>query len=244
MSAFGQTGTRSPAPSAAPVSEPSSTEQATGNGTEQGQEQTQTQDGFWGRFPTVPEDQREALEPHLKSVQAYVTRLEQTYKAPFQGYTPQQVQGLAKFAQAFDSNPLGSFVAIAADLQKRGVIHEDLDIRALAAVIQGQEPPDDEEVAPVAPVATQTEGNDPWADAPPWAQEMRSWRQEQEQQQQEQQRAQQEQREDAVLNSQVTSIKATLKAENWPKEYLENPDLEKDLIARFIVHGGSRERKE
>lgn len=234
MSAIGQTGTVAATPSATPEGAPTSTGQAP-QPTEQGQQQN---NGFWGRFPTVPEEQRAALEPHLKSVQAYVTRLEQSM-APFKGYTPQQAQGLANFAKAFDANPLQVFVAIAQDLQTKGVIHADLDLDALRAVIQGQEytPVDDEPTSPGP-----GNGADPWADAPPWAHEMRSWKEAQEQQTQEQQRAVQEQREDAVLDSQIATIKGKLKADGWPKEYLDNPGLEKDLIARFLVHQGSSER--
>jgi hypothetical protein len=132
MSAIGQP-SNTPAPSGQPATPPPSTGQAAPTPQEQGQQTQQRESGFWGRFPTVPEDQRAALEPHLKQVQGYVTRLEQTYVAPFKGYTPQQVQGLAQFAKAFDTNPLQTFLGIAAQLQQAGTIHEDLDLEALAA---------------------------------------------------------------------------------------------------------------
>lgn len=240
MSAFGQTGTQPATPSGDTSATPPSTGQATTDTPEQGRQPTQRQDGFWGRFPTVPEDQREALEPHLKSVQAYVTRLEQA-TSPIRelGYTPQQVQGLATFAKSFDSNPLGTFLTMAQQLQASGVIHEDLDLRALAAVIQGQDLPE-EESTEGQPLDVPAE--DPWAEAPPWAQELRAKQQQEEQQRQEQARAQQEAREDAVLNGSIQTIKSALEADKWPAEYLNNKELEKDLIARFIVHGGSHER--
>lgn len=238
MSATGQNPT---APSGTPETPPPSTGQATQR-SEQGRQQrqqaheaTERPDGFWGRFPTVPEDQRSVLEPHLKSVQAYVTRLEQT-TAPIRElrYTPQQVQGLAQFAKAFDANPLQTFLTMAQQLQRQGVIHDDLDLEVLAAVVQGQEPPDSGE--------EYDDGTgDPWETAPPWAQEIRSKFQTQEQREQETARAQQEAREDQVLNNEVKVIKNALKADGWPEEYLNNEGLERDLIARFIVHNGSRE---
>jgi hypothetical protein len=239
MSAIGQTGTVPASPSATPEVTPPSTGQAAQPGTEQ-ETQTPRATGFWGRFPTVPEDQRAALEPHLKTVQGYITRLEQAYVAPFKGYNPQQVAGVAQFAKAFDTQPLNTFLALAEDLQKRGIIHEDLDLQMLAAVVNGQDIPDDEVGgAPGEQLPVDDGQGDPWESAPPWAQEIRGWREQQEQQQQEQQRTVQEQKEDAVLDAQLKSIKSQLANAGFPKEYLEREGLEKDLIARFIVHGGS-----
>lgn len=244
MSAIGQTGTVSAAPSTDPSGTPPSTGQAANGQQEQGQQTPQTQqDGFWGRFPTVPEEQRAALEPHLKQVQAYVTRMEQAYVAPFKGYTPQQVRGLANFAKAFDAKPLETFEAIAADLQKKGVIHQDLDIQALSAVIRGQDPPEELEGPEGGGSEVVDDGaGDPWEQAPPWAQEIRARFQAQEQAEQEQARTIQQQKEDAVLDQQITTLKSRLKEAGYPDAYLQNKDLDKDLIARFIVHNGSAER--
>jgi hypothetical protein len=239
MSAIGQTGTRSATPSAPTDGTPPSTGQADGTPPEQEQQSQPRQraDGFWGRFPTVPEDQREALEPHLKTVQGYVTKLEQQL-APFRGYTPQQVQGLAKFAKSFDANPLQSFLAIAQQLQARGVIHEDLDLELLSAVAQGQEIQDD---VGNAPPDTEVPGEEAWRDAPPWALELRAKQQREEQERTEQARANRERQEDAVLDHQLSQAKAKLKAAGFPDEYLNNEGLEKDLVARFLVHGGKLE---
>jgi hypothetical protein len=232
MSAIGQP-SNTPAPSGQPATPPPSTGQAAPTPQEQGQQTQQRESGFWGRFPTVPEDQRAALEPHLKQVQGYVTRLEQTYVAPFKGYTPQQVQGLAQFAKAFDTNPLQTFLGIAAQLQQAGTIHEDLDLEALAAVVQGQDPPDLDD--PNIPV---DDGQgDPWESAPAWALELRAQQQAQEQQQQQTARTQAEARENAVLDHSVKSIRTKLTEAGFP----EGAVSDKDIIARFIVHNGKAE---
>lgn len=233
MSAIGQTGTVSATPSGPAEGQPPSTGQATPTTPEQGDQQPKPS-GFWGRFPTVPEDQRAVLEPHLKTVQGYITRLEQNYMAPFKGYTPQQVQGLAQFAKAFDANPLQTFLTIAHQLQSNGVIHADLDLEILAAVASGREIPEEpmSNEEPVDDGAT-----DPWEDAPPWALEIRAREQAREQEQQQQAQANRERQENAVLDSQVALIQTKLKESGFP----ENAISKKDLIARFIVHGGKTE---
>lgn len=95
----------------------------------------------WGLFPDVPEDQRGALEPHLRNVQGHVTRVEQQL-APFKpfvdaGYTPQQVQGLAMFADHFSQDPAGAWLAMAKQLQADGVIDNDLDLDEVARIASG-----------------------------------------------------------------------------------------------------------
>ena len=227
MAAIGQpSGNPAPSsPSTPPAVTPPSTGQAQQPVVEQGQPKP---NGFWGRFPTVPEDQRAALEPHLKTVQGYVTRLEQTYVAPFRGYTPQQVQGLAQFAKAFDANPLQTFLNIAGQLQQRGTIHEDLDLEALAAVVQGQELPDP---------GNDGDLGDDWETAPPWAQELRAQQQAQQQLQEQQSRSQSEARENAILDHAINGIKTKLTEAGFPQDKISD----KDITARFIVHNGSAE---
>ena len=101
------------------------------------------QAGFnWGLFPSVPEDQRPVLEPHLKEVQGHTTRLEQQL-APFKpliegGYSPQDIQGVVRFSQEYDKNPLNAWLGMAQQLQQAGVIHDDLDFDQLVRVVQGQ----------------------------------------------------------------------------------------------------------
>jgi len=109
----------------------------------QGPGAPQQQAGFnWGLFPNVPEDQRPVLEPHLKEVQGHTTRLEQQL-APFKpliegGYSPQDIQGVVRFSQEFDKNPLNAWLGMAQQLIQSGVIHDDLDFDQLVKVSQGQ----------------------------------------------------------------------------------------------------------
>jgi hypothetical protein len=113
-----------------------------------------TADSLWGFFPDVPVEQRGALEPHLKNVQAHVTRMEQQY-APFKpfvnaGYTPDMVNGLVSFATQFDQNPLQAWIELGTALQQddgsgQYVISPDVDFDILGALARGEDVPDDEE---------------------------------------------------------------------------------------------------
>jgi hypothetical protein len=235
MSAIGQTGTVAPTPSGDATGTPPGTGQAA-TPPEQAQQQQQQQrpNGFWGRFPNVPEDQRAVLEPHLKEVQRYVTRMEQQYVAPFKGYTPQQVQGLANFAKNFDANPLQVFLNMAQQLQQTGIIHDNLDLESLALIATGQDLPDD-----VAGASNSNE-NDPWADAPPWALQIKARQDAEEQQRQESQRAEAERRENAVLDHSIKTLREKMVSAGFPEELANGWD-ERDLVARFITHNGSVE---
>lgn len=122
-----------PAPAGAP---------AQGGATASGSQGQANSGGFnWGNYPGVPEEQRSLLEPHLREVQAYVTRLEQQL-APLKpliemGVEPESVQGLVAFAQAFDQNPLGTWLGMAQQLQDSGMIHQEMDLDQVAAASQG-----------------------------------------------------------------------------------------------------------
>lgn len=124
------------------VSDPTGA-QPSGQGT--GQPTEPTADQFWGLFPTVPEEQRSLLEPHLKNVQGHVTKLEQQY-APFKpfleaGYTPDQVGGLMNFARSFDADPLQAWMELGQMLQggDQPLISQDLDFEILAKIARGEE---------------------------------------------------------------------------------------------------------
>lgn len=193
------------------------------------QQQRQGNQGFWGRFPNVPEEHREMLEPHLKGVQAHVTRLEQQL-APFKGMSPQAVNGLAQFARQFDANPKQMFLTIAADLQRRGILHEALDLEALQAVIDGVDP-DGEAVEEELP-----DGNgDIWAEAPPWALELRQGLQGQQEREQQAARQKQEATEDAMLTKTLATMKAKLTEAGYPAEWMTDARL----TAQLLTHGGN-----
>jgi hypothetical protein len=102
------------------------------------------QGDFWSVFPNVPEEQRPILEPHLRQSQAEITRLQQQQAAlrPVMesGYQPQQIQGLINFDQRFQSDPAGVFVDIARMLQQNNVDVGELDLDAVIAYAEGQEP--------------------------------------------------------------------------------------------------------
>lgn len=226
-------GGRAPAATATPQPQPTAPARAQvgGQGPRQGQaaaprQQAQPQsgqgsDGFWGNFPNVPEEHKALLEPHLRQVQAYVTQQQQKF-APFKDYTPQQVQGLARFARDFEANPLGMFMSLAQQLQKDGVIHPELDLEALQAYAQGQFDDDDDPVAP-------TDG-----EIPQWAQPLFEKLSAFEQQQVQQQMAQQQAQEDALLNSQIAKVRENLKAAGISEEAVSD----QAIVAQIIVANG------
>lgn len=116
----------------------------------QGQPDPSTSGFNWGLFPNVDEALRPQLEPHLRGVQGHVTQLEQqlaTYK-PFSeaGFTPEQVQGIAQFSSEYNRNPLGAWLGLAQQMQREGLLGEDLDLDAVAAIASGQEIPQPPEV--------------------------------------------------------------------------------------------------
>lgn len=95
-------------------------------------------------FPNVPDDQWSLIEPHIQGVNKHVTQLEQRY-APFKGYTPEAVQGLAEFSAAFDRDPVGQLVRLASVLQQRGKIDPDLDLEYLQKAMMGEWDDEDDE---------------------------------------------------------------------------------------------------
>lgn len=91
-------------------------------------------DGFRQTFfPNVPDEHWGLIEPHIQNVNKHVTELQQRY-APFKGYTPEAVQGLAQFSDAFEQDPMGQWINLARVLQQRGIIDPDLDLEDLAAI--------------------------------------------------------------------------------------------------------------
>lgn len=217
---------------AAPVAEPTSDPSVPANGpvvTPQGQ--PAADEGFWGRFPTVPQEQRALLEPHLKNVQGYVTQMQQRY-APFKDYTDDQVQGLGRFATDFESNPLGMWLGIAQQLQESGVIHADLDLEALTKFSQGQF--EDEEPNPAAAPVPNGVAPTGQEEIPQWAQEMRAWQKTQDEEKKANTQREQERRENQLFNTQFEGMKTELKAAGLGDEIL----TDEELTARIIAHKG------
>lgn len=101
-------------------------------------------EGFnWGLFPDVPEAERPLLEPHLKNVQGHVTKLEQDH-APWKalaeaGVDPQAIQSLVAFDQNFSQDPFGTWLALAENMQKEGVLSDELDLSVVKAIQEGKD---------------------------------------------------------------------------------------------------------
>lgn len=121
----------SPGPPATPPAQPTPTPQPPSQGQGQG-------DGFRSTFfPNVPDEHWQLIEPHMSGVNKHVTQLQQRY-APFNSYTPEAVQGLARFAQAFDQDPVAQWLVLARALQGQGKLDPDLDVDHLESLITGQ----------------------------------------------------------------------------------------------------------
>jgi hypothetical protein len=123
-------------PGADPTAQPPSTPQPQQG---QGQQQQGQGDGFRSTFfPNVPDEQWALIEPHISNVNRHVTQLQQRY-APFSSYTPEAVQGLARFADAFDKDPAGQWIVLARALQQQGKLDPDLDIDHLETLLSGEQ---------------------------------------------------------------------------------------------------------
>lgn len=183
-------------------------------------------------FPNVPDEQWAIMEPHLQNVNRHVTQTEQRF-APLASYTPEQVQGLASFADAFDRDPRGQWLQLGTLLQRSGVIDADLDLEYLAALAAGEDP--DEGQPGGQPNGNGNQQIPNVEDMPPWAQQLF-----QEVQQlrggfdQSQQQSQQV-RERAALNHTLTHMRGQLKESGIPEELL----TDQRLTASFIAHGGN-----
>lgn len=104
--------------------------------------QQPTPDGFRGMFSDISDEQWPTVEPHLRNVQAHVTRLEQIAK-PFTeaGVNPDQATQLLQFAQNYSNDPVGTWLAMAATLNEAGALPEDLDFDELNSIVTGEPNP-------------------------------------------------------------------------------------------------------
>lgn len=208
--------------------------QPAGQGTQVEQNGTQPNGDFWGMFPDVPEEHRPILEPVLKqNVLPHVTRMEQQL-APLkpvldQGFTPEQIAGLANFSQAFDQDPKGTWLAITENLQQEGLIDEGLDVEALKIIADGGDPEETEPPQELTP--EQQAGQE---EVPAWAQEMRQeWESERERRQQDEARKQQV-TQDRLLARQMESARNTLKEAGFDEELI----TDQRLIASIMANRG------
>ena len=185
-------------------------------------------------FPNVPDDAWTHVEPHAQRIQGYVTQLEQRY-APLKDYSPEGIQGLAQFAQQFESDPVGMWMRTARMLAERGVPGlSDLDLDHLEAMLNGQEPPDEGDPSGGAP---QLPGMQ--AGLPPEAQQLIQSLQAEVAELKEgfttNQQKQRETVENAALQRQL----------GWMKEQLKSAGIDESLLtperllSNFIAHRGN-----
>jgi hypothetical protein len=192
----------------------------------QGQGQGQG-DGFRSTFfPNVPDEHWQLIEPHIGGVNRHVTQLQQRY-APFNSYTPEAVQGLARFAEAFEQNPTAQWIVMARALQQNGQLDPDLDLDHLESLINGQQQA--EATSPVGEI----EG------VPPQIAEMLQQQQQVIQQLQERldkgDMTQRQSIEDQALKRTMGWMKTQLKKAGVNEELL----TDQRLMGMFISHGGN-----
>jgi hypothetical protein len=114
-----------------PTAQPTPTPQPQGQGQGQG-------DGFRTTFfPGVPDEHWQLIEPHVSNINKHVTQLQQRY-APFNSYTPEAVQGLARFADDFERDPSAQWIRLARTLQQAGQLDPDLDVDHLEQLVTQQ----------------------------------------------------------------------------------------------------------
>lgn len=208
------------APGAQPQGSPTPTPQPGSQGPGQGGGFRETY------FQGVPDEVWGQVEPHVRNVQGHLTQLEQRY-APLKGYDEQSLQGLAQFAQQFDRDPVGQWIRMAHGLQAAGVLDEDLDLEHLQALVSGRMPAE-----PPQPGGAQPQGGE---DVPPWAQQLMQKVEALEGGVTQFQTSHRQQVEDAVLNRQISGIKAALKNADFPDDAF----TQEQILASYIAHRGN-----
>jgi len=199
----------------------------------QGAEQPE---GFWNLFPSVPQEHRQLLEPHIRQIQGHVTQLEQQmapYKPFLQsGVTPEAAAGLLQFSAAFDQDPRAMWIHMGRQLQggDNPVIDPEIDFDHLDMLTQGQDP------------EQQMQGfeqNPAFQGMPPeLAQYVHSLQQQVEDlsgQFQQQQIQSQERVQDQLFQNQLSKMRGDLEKSGWPQDLV--PD-DTELTARLLVHNG------
>jgi hypothetical protein len=196
----------------------------------QGQQGQQGQgDGFRNTFfQGVPDEAWTQIEPHMSRVNQHVTQLQQRY-APFSSYTPEAVQGLARFAEAFESDPAGQWIVLARALQQQGKLDPDLDVDHLESLLKGEpqgQPqqqqqltqglnPEDPRDAIILQLQQQVKDMSGWKEQTETSSRQRV--------------------EDAALNKSITWMTQQLKAGGIDEALLTR----QRMIAQFVGHGGN-----
>lgn len=205
---------------------------APAQGTAQGGTQTPSESSFdWNLYPGIPEDQREALEPHLKKTQGHVTQLEQRL-APFKAYLEadggsEALQGLIAFDQAFTADPMATWQQLTQTMISDGALTPE----ALQSLQFGDQGSEEEDV--------EAEGEEVNPDIAALTKRMDD-RDEADQQRQEEFKAKVS---EELLNRQVTRISDTLTKEMGLQVTDENrEDVNRTVVAHIIAAGGNPEK--
>lgn len=181
------------------------------------------QGGFRGTFfPNVPDEVWSQIEPHIGGINQHVTQLQQRY-APFRGYRDEDLQGLHNFAQAFDRDPIGQWMRMARALQEAGNLDEELDLDHLESLVTGKFN------------ESSQNGQQQNQDMPPWAQALLQRLDKLEGGVNKFQTTHQQQVEDAVLQRQLTAMKAALKKAGFADDAVS----QEALLSSYIAHRGN-----
>lgn len=182
------------------------------------------QGGFRGTFfQNVPDEVWSQIEPHIGNINQHVTQLQQRY-APFKDYRDEDLQGLATFSQAFDRDPLGQWMRMAQALQNSKILNEDIDLEHLQALVSGQMPDEGNGQPP--------QGGE---QIPLWAQQLQKELADLKGGVEKNQTQTRQQVEDAVLNRQLTAMKAGLKKVGFPDDAVS----QEALLSSYIAHRGN-----
>lgn len=219
------TGGSPPAPAQQPPSQPAQQGQPQPGAPGQGQQPQGFRQTF---FPNVPDDQWGLIEPHISGVNRYVDQLHQTY-APLKGMSPQAIQGLAEFSQAFESNPVEQWFRIGNVLQEQGILDPDLDLEHFAALAAGENP--DAGQQPALPQLPGQQG-DPRDQV---IQELKNEVQQLRQSYDQDKQSSRARVEDAALQRQLATIKKGLTDAGIPDGVYDD----KQVLAMYIAHQGN-----
>jgi hypothetical protein len=201
---------------------------AGGQGQQQQGQTTSGQGGTgfnWGNFPNIPEGQRSLLEPHLKDIQGYTTRLEQQiapYRSLMQAVPEDQVQSMLGFLNQWGADPLNTWMGLAQSLKDDGLIQNPaFSIETLNGLLSPQQ-----QAAAQAGQAGQVEG-----DVPMWAQQLQARLGQMEQAEQQRVAQAEEQEQAQLLTEAQVGMKQTLVSAGLPEDLLSNELLNGAIIA-------------
>jgi hypothetical protein len=154
----------------------------------------------WGLFPDVPVEARELVQPHLKTVQGHVTRMEQE-NAPYQSLRsivqPDQVENLVGFLNQYNADPVATTIGLVQQGLQDGTITAE-QIQQLAG----------QSGTPAAPSGAQPEAGQ--EEVPQWAQQLQQRLEAQEVKETQEAQARQEAELTQVMEQAKTNIRAQL----------------------------------